>query len=79
MNQSSCGKCGNGSFKVVTLESLQGLRLIQCMACGVPVGVVDGDAEARLGEQKKLLHGLETRLASLEETLARGLNLLRYD
>jgi predicted nucleic acid-binding Zn-ribbon protein len=78
---SSCPKCGNGRFKLVTQEpsgSNFKLNFIQCSSCNSPVGVMDYfNTGAQMEDQKKQIDKISSRLSSIEHTLQQLVHALQ--
>jgi hypothetical protein len=68
MALSTCAKCGGHTFEVQLIEPVRARykqNLIQCSACGVPVGVLDFlNTGAQLDE---LQAQIKTAMAGIEE------------
>jgi predicted nucleic-acid-binding Zn-ribbon protein len=69
----TCGKCGNSGFKLQEVSvSGSNFRMfaIQCVSCGVPIGITEYyDAGDLLKEQEKKLIAMEGRLTRIESYL----------
>ncbi len=72
-NVSTCAKCGNGTFKLVTQEpqgSSVKLNFIQCASCNVPIGAMDFYATgSQLVKVKGQIEDLASDVRGLKQTL----------
>jgi hypothetical protein len=70
----SCSKCGNSYFELadqVPSGSNYKLKFVQCSSCNATAGVMDFyNLGQMLKEQQELLEEINSRLSSLEETVA---------
>jgi hypothetical protein len=71
---SSCAKCGNGIFKLVTQEPVGTdfkFSFVQCSSCNTPVGVLDYfNIGQLLQNQNKLIRNIQSRLTNIEDSIA---------
>jgi hypothetical protein len=67
MAVSTCMKCAGHSFELAPLTPIgesRKLAMVQCSACGAPVGVLDPDTGSQI-------EALKTRVAAIDERLNR--------
>jgi hypothetical protein len=68
MALSTCAKCGGHAFEVELIEPVDARykqNLIQCTACGVPIGAIDS---FNIGSQLDELHAqIKAAIAGIEE------------
>jgi transcription elongation factor Elf1 len=64
MPSSTCFKCGNQSFELAHLSSIDSkinIHVVQCESCGSIVGTLD-DLTTSLSEIERLLKAIEEKL-----------------
>ena len=75
-----CGHCGGTFWEIKTIEPRGGnykQNIMQCVACGVPVGVMDyynlgklmKDNESAISQLKSQLNSVQQHLAQIEHVL----------
>jgi hypothetical protein len=73
MALSACPKCEHLLFEIVTVEpsgSNYKMNLVQCSACGTPIGVTEFyDAGELLTEQAEKLEEMDKRLIRIERAV----------
>jgi hypothetical protein len=77
MAASKCGSCGTGSFELVEIAPLNATHralLVQCSACGVPVGAIDYASPAIL---KQRFDALQEDLQQKFRAVGQDLQMLR--
>lgn len=69
----TCAKCGGHSYEVRIVEPVGSnfkQNLLQCTACGTPVGVLDFyNLGNLLKDQEKEISGLKRQLSNLESAV----------
>ena len=69
---SSCIKCGGHSFELALLTPLGEsgkLIMVQCSACGTPVGVMDPTTGPQIEALKNQVAAIDMRLSRIAQAL----------